>query len=83
MLDARTWRGIAERNPALLGMAPDVEALLINRVRAPYGYYLVPIDDCFRLVAIVRTRWRGLTGGGELWRDVGAFFEHLSESTKE
>jgi len=59
----------------------DVEALLVNRVGAPRGvkpeYYVVPIDECYKLVGIIRMHWRGLSGGTEVWREVGSFFAEL------
>jgi hypothetical protein len=58
-------------------MENDVEALLVNRLRAPGAAYVVPIDRCFHLVGLIRTRWRGLSGGTEAWKAVGQFFEEL------
>jgi hypothetical protein len=64
-------------------MEPDVEALLANRVGATRGvaaeYYIVPIDECFKLVGLIRLHWRGLSGGTEVWREVGKFFASLKE----
>ncbi len=60
-LDA--WEEIAAANPELLDMQPDVEALLVNRVGATREYFIVPIDECYRLVGIIRMRWSGLSGG--------------------
>ena len=42
-------------------------------------YFLVPIDDCYALAGIVRTHWKGLTGGAEVWREIDAFFDRLRE----
>jgi hypothetical protein len=74
-LDA--WADLEAANPVLRTLAPDVEALLVNRTRNSPGHWLVPIDDCFRLVGLIRTHWRGLTGGREAWNRIGAFFEDL------
>jgi hypothetical protein len=78
------WREIAESNPALNEMEPDVEALLVNRLGPAKGhegpaYYILPIDECFRLVGMVRTHWRGLSGGTEVWREIGHFFAEMKE----
>ena len=58
-------------------LQPDVEALLVNRVGGTREYLLVPIDECYKLVGLIRTHWRGLSGGAEVWREIGAFFAAL------
>jgi hypothetical protein len=66
----------------LTTLAPDVEALLVNRVRGARGYWLVPIDECYTLVGLIRTRWRGFTGGAEVWDAIGTFFAALDRRAK-
>ncbi len=63
-----------------LDLEPDVEALLVDRSR---GCWVVPIDDCYRLVAVIRTRWRGFTGGREVWEEIDRFFADLDRRAKE
>jgi hypothetical protein len=65
---------------ALAGAAlePDVEALLLYRARERW---LVPLDDCFRLAALLREHWSGLTGGDAVWREIDRFFAGLEEMT--
>jgi hypothetical protein len=58
-------------------MRPDVEALLVNRARGVREHWLVGLDACYELVALIRTRWRGLTGGAEVWRAIQGYFEEL------
>jgi len=77
LLMLERWQALVEENPILASLAPDVEALLINRLRDPYDYYLVPIDACYQLVGIIRTTWRGLSGGEEVWSAIAAFFAGL------
>ena len=83
LLPLENWEQIAHANPAVQSMDPDVEALLVNRLGAVRGfpenrYFLVPIDRCFKLVGLVRTHWRGLSGGDELWREVADYFADLA-----
>lgn len=66
-LDLEYWNVIVKRNPVLQKLEPDVEALLVNRIATPARYYRAPIDQCFRLVGIIRKHWRGLSGGTEVW----------------
>jgi hypothetical protein len=63
--------------PALGTLAPDVEALLVNTARGAQHHWLVPIDDCLRLVAVVRQTWKGLSGGNQVWPAVERFFAEL------
>jgi Family of unknown function (DUF5947) len=77
-----TWNDIEEVNPSLKEMEPDVEALLVNRIGHVRGfatseYYVLPIDECYKLVGLIRANWKGLSGGIEVWREIGGFFDGL------
>ena len=76
-LDA--WEALAAANPVLGTLTPDVETLLVNRAQGARSHWLVPIDDAFRLVAVIRTHWKGLTGGRDVWQAVPRFFDALTE----
>jgi uncharacterized protein DUF5947 len=77
LLDLDAWAALEADNPVLASLERDVEALLVNRARGARGYWIVPIDECYTLVGLIRTRWRGLTGGREVWDEIGRFFERL------
>jgi hypothetical protein len=81
-LELGAWDQIERANPVLQTMEEDVEALLVNRARGRHGQWLVPIDDCYRLVAVIRTRWRGFTGGKEVWAELERFFEELDSGAR-
>jgi hypothetical protein len=83
LLELDAWQEIERANPLLGTLEPDVEALLVNRSRGAREYFLVPIEDCYGLVGLIRTRWRGLTGGSEVWEEIQGFFEELSARSKE
>ncbi|MEU6478660.1 DUF5947 family protein [Streptomyces sp. NPDC047017] len=78
-VDAAAWRRAAGQCPELASMEPDVEALLVNTVRGLDHHWIVPVDDCFRMVAVVRREWRGLSGGSRVWPAVEEFFAGLTE----
>ncbi|TWV33493.1 hypothetical protein FRZ03_30165 [Streptomyces misionensis] len=78
-VDAAAWRELAATVPQLAAMTPDVEALLVNTVRGLDEHWIVPVDDCYRMTAVVRREWRGLSGGGRVWSAVERFFGDLTE----
>ena len=82
LLELRAWEELESANPVLGEMEPDVEALLVNRVRGARGHWIVPIDDCYALVGLIRTRWRGLTGGAEVWGEIARFFDELDRRAR-
>lgn len=84
LLALETWKDIEDANPALREMEADVEALLVNRVGHTRGfsaaeYYVVPIDECYKLVGLIRGNWRGLSGGTEVWQKIGSFFDQMKQ----
>ena len=79
LLDLEAWDEILRDNPVLGEMEPDTEALLVNRVRGAAEYYLLPIDECYKLVGLIRTHWHGLSGGTQMWEAIGKFFAELKE----
>jgi hypothetical protein len=81
LLELEAWTRIEAGNPVLGEMEPDTEALLVSRARGMREQWLVPINDCYELVGLIRTRWKGLSGGPEVWEDIERFFDDLR--TKE
>ena len=86
LLGLESWNEILQDNPILKEMEPDVEALLVNRVggareQSKPEYYLVPIDECYKLVGLIRAHWRGLSGGTEVWEEIKQFFAYLNEQS--
>ena len=82
LLTLETWDDIAENNPVLGEMEADVEALLVNRIGHSRGFaepeqYIVPIDECYKLVGLIRSHWSGLAGGSEVWRQIAEFFAQI------
>jgi Family of unknown function (DUF5947) len=77
LLGLDAWTRLVTANPVLAELEPDVEALLVDRTRDRRAHWLVPVDRCYALVGIIRTHWRGLAGGSEVWDAVERFFAEL------
>lgn len=77
LLSLETWDDIVRENPVLATLEPDVEALLVYRIGQAADYYLAPIDQCYRLVGLIRMKWAGLSGGTEVWKEITGFFGDL------
>ena len=71
------WDDLVRGHPALESMQPEVEALIVNRISTPAVYVVAPIDECYRLVGVIRTKWRGLSGGTDVWAAITEFFDEL------
>lgn len=81
-LTFETWQEVASDNPILQKMEADVEALLVNRVANKREYFIAPIDECYKLVGIIRANWRGLSGGTEAWAKIDGFFTQLKQRSR-
>jgi Family of unknown function (DUF5947) len=82
LLELSAWEELEEGNPVLMGMERDAEALLVNRVRGAREHFLVPIDECYSLVGLIRIHWRGLSGGQTVWEEIDQFFGTLRRRSK-
>jgi hypothetical protein len=79
LLTLDAWEEIAAANPPVREMQPDVQALLVNRIGNTRDYYVAPIDECYRLVGLIRMHWRGFSGGAQVWGEIANFFAGLRE----
>ncbi|MFZ0606942.1 MAG: DUF5947 family protein [Xanthobacteraceae bacterium] len=82
LLSLDAWSALVEANRVLADLEPDVEALLVNRTNGAREYYRVSIDRCYALVGLIRTHWRGLSGGTEAWGAVHDYFAKLRDSSR-
>jgi hypothetical protein len=76
-LDLYAWDRLVAANPVLDDLDPDAEALIVNRMTAPHAYAIAPLDDCYRLVGIVKATWEGITGGSAMEEAVQHYFDDL------
>jgi hypothetical protein len=82
LLALEAWQELEAANPLLSTLEPDVEALLVDRRRGSRRELLVPIEDCFALVGLIRMHWKGLTGGRDVWDEVNGFFDRLDRRAR-
>lgn len=76
-LELEAWDELLAANPQLPVLETDIEALLVNRLVTPAQYAIAPIDECYRLVGLIRTAWQGISGGPAVGAAVESFFAEL------
>jgi hypothetical protein len=81
-VDQAAWRDVVAQCPPLTAITPEVEALLVNIARGRSDHWIVPIDDCYTLVTLVRREWQGLAGGTRVWPAIDGFFAALTEQRR-
>ena len=74
-LDLAAWDRLAAVYPLLGTLAPDVEAILVNR--RDNEVFLIPVDECYALVGELRMKWQGFDGGAEARAALAAFLDGL------
>jgi len=81
-LDLAAWDRLVAANPVLEDLDPDAEALLVNRMAEPHIHVVAPLDDCYRLVGIVKATWEGISGGAAMEEAVQRYFDGLRAEAK-
>ena len=76
-LDLAGWQELVRANPVLGSLEPDAEALVVNRMSEPHRHAIVPIDECYRLVGLIKVRWEGISGGTGPEEAIAGFFDDL------
>ncbi len=81
-LEIGSWRDLRTENPVLMGLESDAEALIVNRMGETPQYAIAPIDECYRLVGLIKVNWEGISGGSGLERAIAGFFAELEERAR-
>jgi hypothetical protein len=76
-LDLAAWDRLAAAYPLFAEMAPDVEAIFVNRTELGNEVFLIPIDMCYSLVGELRLGWQGFDGGSEVRASIATFLTRL------
>lgn len=81
-LELDAWDRLVAVNSVLEDLDPDAEALIVNRMVTPHLYAIAPLDDCYRLVGIIKSTWEGIAGGAEMEAAVQRYFDGLRVTAK-
>ncbi len=76
-IDESSWQRVRDMNPALERLEPDSEALLVDRTADVHQHAIIPIDDCYRLVGMIKASWEGISGGAGPELAIAQFFAEL------
>ncbi|WZO98774.1 DUF5947 family protein [Isosphaeraceae bacterium EP7] len=82
LLTLESWDRLVSENLVLRTLQPDVEALLVNRLNGSNATYLVSVDECYKLVGLIRAYWHGFSGGAAVWGQIVAYFEGLEARSR-
>jgi hypothetical protein len=80
-LPLEAWETLMAANPVLEQLDSDAEALVVNRLSDPPQYSILPIDQCYGLVGLIKSRWEGISGGSAIETAVPEFFAAVRERT--
>jgi hypothetical protein len=76
-LHLESWQKLVELNPILNDLEADGEALVVNRMSGEHQHAIVPIDECYRLVGLIKSTWEGISGGDAISNAVPKFFTYV------
>jgi hypothetical protein len=74
-LELTAWDELCAANPILERLEPDAEALVVNRTAKEHQYAIVPTDQAYRLVGLIKSRWEGISGGREVDVAIAEYFD--------
>lgn len=77
MIELPAWPQLTRSHSVIASVEPEVETLLVNRIGDQSAYFIVPLDTAYLLVGLIRIKWRGLSGGAEVWQAIAEFFAGL------
>lgn len=81
-LELDVWDALIDANPGLDDLDPDAEALIVNRMAEPHQHVIAPLDECYKLVGLIKSTWEGISGGSEMESAVAAYFDGLRATAK-
>jgi hypothetical protein len=76
-LDLDAWDELTAANPVLEELEADSEALIVDRISDPPNHVIAPIDECYRMVGLIKSSWEGISGGPGPSQVTETFFADL------
>jgi hypothetical protein len=78
-LEPDAWESFARGSTLATSVSDDVEALFVRRTRdGKCSCFVVPVDVCYELTALLRSRWKGIDGGDDARAAVDDFVSRLA-----
>jgi hypothetical protein len=68
------WETVVAANIVLSRLESEVEAFVVNRVAGRRDYFVASVDECYRLIGLIRLHWSGVAGGPAVWAAIDTFF---------
>ncbi len=81
-LDLSAWDALVADNPVLKRLEPDTEGLVVDRQAEVHRHVIAPIDECYKLVGLVKASWEGISGGSALTQALDGYFADLEARGK-
>ena len=82
-LSQSAWSELAVQQPLLRSIRDDVETALVRSgPGGTFACFVVPIDVCYELVALVRRYFRGFSGGERVQLETDRFFARLEAASE-
>jgi hypothetical protein len=78
-LPLAAWAQLEDASAEVRDLEADIEGLIVDRLGSDRRYAIAPLDECYRLVGLIRTRWTGMSGGSGVEQAVDEFFDDLRE----
>jgi hypothetical protein len=83
LLDFDSWQAIVQTNPQLQRMNQTLKLCLLIGSRKPPTTSSFQSTSVTSSVGLIRTKWKGLSGGVEVWEAINDFFAVLRNRSTE
>ena len=75
--ELEAWDELVGRNGVVGDIERDSEALVVDKLNDGIQAAIVPTDEAYRMVGLVKANWQGISGGQGVPAAVAGFFDEL------